>query len=110
MNGKLNQEEKQALELAIVNQIETIVNDIELSKAKLVNALNITIEDSEIEIGPMGYLQTPKGMIAIFLPGDKLEKRVVESGTIKEEFWEMDKVFETSITNKNLSTTDRFIP
>jgi len=106
LTGKLTQEEQNALELAIIEQIIIIQETLGLSKAKIANALDIPYENSHI-IYPMCYLKHKNQYIPIFLREDRLAERTQKSGCLDPVFYSKDQVLDMLFTDNRIEITDR---
>lgn len=107
LTGKISLEEQNAIELALCQQIEQIVDTLEIDRLSVANTLGITTHTNQKSIEPVGYLEASGGTIAIFIPADKVWLRKPKSGVKMQEFWNEDKVVKSFISNQNFIRTDR---
>lgn len=109
MNGTLSHEESEALELAVIRQIEEVVEILEIDKSKVANALEITEYDIQKgePVTPCAYLVGPKNTRPVFMPEDKVKRREARSGAGEHLFWPRDKIVEMLVKNTRLTATER---
>lgn len=109
MSGSLTLEEQQAVELAVVNQIEEILLTLEIEDSKIANALEITEYDIRKgePVTPCAYLVGTNDTRPVYISEDKIKRREARTGTGDHLFWTRDKIVEMLVKNTKLTATER---
>lgn len=109
MKGTLSHEESEALELAVLRQIEEVIEILGIDESKISNALGITEYDLRKgePVQPCAYYHGPEKIHPIYLLEDKVKRKTANSGTSDPLFWDQDKIHESLVKNTKVEATER---